>query len=81
MRVSFLFDNCLQTPSTFLIISLYFKSQILYIYVENVTPKILKGPCVQSNLKLWHIHVVELLNEPIHIALVFTAFILSPDIV
>ena len=50
MRVNCLFDHCLQTPSTFLIISIEFKSQILYISVENVTPKILKGPCVQSNV-------------------------------
>ena len=41
IRVNFLFDHCLQTPSTFFIIS---------ISVENVTPKILKGPCVQSNV-------------------------------
>ena len=50
MRVNFLFDHCLKTPSTFLIISIEFKSQILYISVENVTPKSLKGPCVQSNV-------------------------------
>ena len=52
MRVDFLFDHCLQTPSTLLIMSIEFKSQMLYIYIENVTPKILKGPCVQSNVKL-----------------------------
>ena len=50
MRVNFLFDHCLQTPSTFFIISIEFKSQILYISVVNVTPKILKGPCVQSKV-------------------------------
>ena len=48
MRVNLLFDHCLQTPSTFLIISIEFKSQILYISVENVTPKLLKG--LVSNL-------------------------------
>ena len=50
VRAYFLFDHCLQTSSTFLIISLELKSHILYISVENVTPKILKGPCFQSNV-------------------------------
>ena len=36
MRVNFHFVHCLQTPSTFLIISFEFKSQKLYISVENV---------------------------------------------
>ena len=48
MRVNFLFDHYLQTPSMFLIISFEFKSQILYIFVAKVTPNILKGSCVQS---------------------------------
>ena len=40
IRINILFDHCLQTPLTFLIISFEFKYQILYISVENVTPKI-----------------------------------------
>ena len=52
LRVNILFDHCMQTPSSCFTISIYFKSEMLYIYVENVTPKILKGPCVLSNVQL-----------------------------
>ena len=52
MRVNLLFDHCLQTPPNFFIISIEFKSRIIYISIENVTLKVLKGPCVQSNVWL-----------------------------
>ena len=46
----------------------------------KVTPNILKGPCLQSSLKLLHYIGLDLFMDPIHIALVFSVFNFRPDI-
>ena len=55
---------------TFNSISWLFNSHILKIRGENVTPKILKGSWDQSKGNSSHSLSVELLDEPIHNALV-----------